>query len=193
MRPFAAGYRFGSRINCSKAYGFICACLTATSIATTFSLAHPMPARPYSYRDDPAVPAFDDSSPIVVFDGLCVLCSSGVAWMMRRDPTGTTRFAVIQDPVPRALYRHYGLDADAFDTFMVLSEGVPYTRWSGVLAAARTMPQPWRGLAAAGRLIPDIIGDRLYDWVQRHRLQWFGSRNVCRRPSEAEKARFLTA
>lgn len=152
-----------------------------------------MPARPYSYRDDPAVPAFDNSSPIVIFDGLCVLCSSGVAWMMRHDASGSSRFAVIQDPVPRALYQHYGLDAEAFDTFMVLSDGVPYLRWSGVLAAARTMPQPWRGLAAVGRLIPDIIGDRLYDWVQRNRLRWFGSRDVCRRPSEMEKARFLTA
>lgn len=151
-----------------------------------------MPAA-YSYRDDPAVPAFDDASPIVIFDGLCVLCSSGVQWMMRHDPSGSSRFAVIQDPLPRALYRHYGLDPEVFDTFMVLSNGVPYTRWAGALAAARTMPQPWRGLAIAGRLIPDAVGDRFYDWVQRNRFKWFGTRDACRRPSEAERARFLPA
>ncbi len=153
-----------------------------------------MPARPYSYRDDPAVPAFDDSSPIVIFDGLCVLCSSGVAWMMRRDPSGNSRFAVIQDPVPRALYRHYGLDAEDL-RYLHGSE----RRRSRIRDGPACSPPPVRCrnpgavLAAVGRLIPDIIGDRLYDWVQRNRLRWFGSRDACRRPSEAEKARFLTA
>ena len=151
-----------------------------------------MPNKPHSYRGDPDVPPFDDTMPLVIFDGLCVLCSSGVQWMLARDPAGSSRFAVIQDPLPQALYRHYRLDPKTFDTFMVLSDGVPYTRWAGVLAAARTMPQPWRGLAAAGRLIPGVIGDPIYDWVQRNRLRWFGSRDLCRRPSAAEMARFLT-
>jgi len=145
----------------------------------------------YSYRDDPTVPAFDDSRPLIIFDGLCVLCSSGVQWMLDRDPAGQSQFAVIQDALPTALYRHYNLDAEAFDTFMVLSKGLPYTKWAGVMAAAQTMPQPWRGLGFAGRIVPAVIGDRMYDWVQRNRLSWFGSRGTCRRPSDAERRRFL--
>ena len=90
----------------------------------------------YSYRSDPTVPVFDDSRPLVIFDGVCVLCSSGVQWMLRRDPDGATQFAVIQSRVPRALYRHYGLDANRFDTFMVLDAGRASTRWSATLAAA---------------------------------------------------------
>ena len=150
-------------------------------------------SRAYSYRDDPAVPSFDDSHPIVVFDGLCVLCSGGVQWMLDRDPDGASRFAVIQDPLPHALYRHYGLDAEAFDTFMVLADGQPYTKWRGVLAAARTMPQPWSALGNLGRLLPAFIGDRLYDWVQRNRIAWFGRRDACRRPTAKEQARFLVS
>lgn len=152
-----------------------------------------MPITRFSYRDDPAVPAFDDTAPIVIFDGLCVLCSSGVAWMLRHDPRGGSRFAVIQDPLPRALYRHYGLNAETFDTFMVLRDGLSFTKWAGVLAAARTMPQPWRGLAPLGRIIPSRIGDLIYDWVQRNRIRWFGSRDACRRPTAEEKARFLSS
>jgi predicted DCC family thiol-disulfide oxidoreductase YuxK len=150
-----------------------------------------MQATAYSYRDDPAVPTFDDTRPIVIFDGMCVLCSSGVQWMLKHDPKGDTRFAVIQDGLPQALYRHYSLDAKAFDTFMVLKDGAPYTRWAGVLAAASTMPQPWRALGVAGRIVPDVVGDRIYDWVQRNRLSWFGERETCSRPEPAEAARFL--
>jgi predicted DCC family thiol-disulfide oxidoreductase YuxK len=146
---------------------------------------------PYSYRSDPAVPPFDDSSPLVIFDGLCVLCSSGVGFMLARDPSGTSRFAAIQEPVPRALYRHYGLDADRFETFMVLRDGLPHVRWRGVLAAAGTLPMPWRLLAGLGRLIPNAIGDRLYDWVQRNRIGWFGARDRCFVPNGAARARLL--
>ncbi|MHA7871565.1 MAG: thiol-disulfide oxidoreductase DCC family protein [Hyphococcus sp.] len=145
----------------------------------------------YSYRDDSSVPAFDDSKPLIIFDGECVLCSSGVQWMIARDPKGDTVFAVIQDAVPRALYHHYGLDPDAFDTFMVLKDGVPHLRWRGVLAAARLMPAPWRWLGQAGRIIPDFIGDAIYDWVQRNRIGWFGARDACFAPDNALQQRFL--
>jgi predicted DCC family thiol-disulfide oxidoreductase YuxK len=152
-----------------------------------------MRGRAYSYRDDPGVPAFDDARPLLIFDGKCVLCSGSVQWMLDHDPRGQTQFAVIQDALPKALYRHYGLDAEAFDTFMVLKDGEPHLRWAGVLAAARLMPQPWRTLGFAGRAVPDFLGDLIYDWVQRNRLKWFGVRETCRRPDAGQASRFLTA
>ena len=146
---------------------------------------------PYSYRSDPSVPSFDDSAPLLIFDGDCVLCSTGVQWMLGRDPTGKTRFAAIQQAIPRALYAHYRLDAERFDTFMVLKDGRPHVRWAGILAAARTLPAPWSRLGAAGRLVPGFIGDALYDVVQRNRIGWFGRRDACFAPSEAQRRRFL--
>ena len=151
-----------------------------------------MCSTPYSYRDDPAVPAFDDTRPLIIFDGLCVLCSNGVQWMLARDPNGSSQFAAIQDPVPSALYAHYGLDAERFETFMVLADGVAHTRWTGVLAAGRTLPQPWHMLACIGRIIPDLIGDKFYDWIQRNRLAWLGSRLTCRVPDASQRARFFS-
>jgi len=145
----------------------------------------------HSYRTDPTVPRFDDSTPIVIFDGHCVLCSEGVQWMLARDLEGTSRFAAVQDPIPRAIYRHYALDPDTFDTFMVLDGGVPYTRWAGALAAARTMRAPWCWLGQVGRIVPAFVGDPLYDWVQRNRIRWFGKRDVCFRPDEKSAGRFL--
>jgi predicted DCC family thiol-disulfide oxidoreductase YuxK len=150
-----------------------------------------MRLEPYSYRADVTVPDFDDSAPLVIFDGHCVLCSSGVQWMLARDPEGSSRFAIVQSPLPQALYRHYGLDAETFETFMVLRDGIPHLKWDGWLAAARTMPAPWRWLGRLGRLVPDFVGDRLYDWVQRNRFSWFGKRASCFLPSASERQRFL--
>ena len=145
----------------------------------------------YSYRADSAVPKFDDRQPLLIFDGLCVLCSSGVQWMLARDPDGSSRFAVIQSPLPRALYQHYRLDADRFDTFMVLSDGVAHVKWRGLLAAARSLPAPWRWLGSAGRIVPNFIGDRIYDVIQRNRLRWFGSRKRCFAPGATTAHRFV--
>ena len=39
----------------------------------------------YSYRNDPAVPAFPDDRPIVIFDGNCVLCSAFAQFILRTD------------------------------------------------------------------------------------------------------------
>lgn len=147
----------------------------------------------YTYRDDPRVPAFDDACLLIIFDGHCVLCAGGVQWMLRHDPKGDARFAAIQEGIPHALYVHYGLDADAFDTFMVLANGRPYLRWRGVCKAGQLMSAPWSWLGHLGWLVPDFIGNRLYDFVQRNRIGWFGARDVCYVPGVETRNRFLQA
>lgn len=150
-----------------------------------------MKTAPFSYRADPAVPAFDDSEPLFIFDGFCVLCSEGVRWMLKRDPKGATRFITVQSTLARAIYAHYGLDPDDFDTFMVLKDGVPHPRYRGWLEAAKTMPAPWRWLGYAGHIVPGFIGDAFYDFIQKNRFQWFGRRDACLVPDDAATARFL--
>jgi len=59
---------------------------------------------PYSYRSDRAVPACDDTAPILIFDDVCVLCSAGVFWMIRRTPDGNQKFMSVKAPLARALY-----------------------------------------------------------------------------------------
>lgn len=80
-----------------------------------------MTRQPYSYRNDPAVPVFDDSRPLFVFDTVCVLCSGGVSYLMRRDDAGKIAFTSAQGDLGQALYRHYGLDMD--ETYLFLANG----------------------------------------------------------------------
>ena len=111
--------------------------------------------------------------------------------MLRHDRKGMCRFAVVQDPVPQALYKHYDLDAKSFTTFMVLQDGMPHTKWRGLLAAAKLMGGVWRALGHVGALLPPPLGNWIYDVVQNNRLNWFGSRDSCYMASDAERQRFL--
>ena len=85
-------------------------------------------AVPYSYRADPAVPAFPDDKALVVFDGVCVLCSGFAKFILKRDKTLAIRLATAQSPLGQALYRHYGLDAVEFESNLVLADGRAYAK-----------------------------------------------------------------
>ena len=51
--------------------------------------------------------------PIFVFDGVCVLCSTGASFIMRHDPQGKVRFLSAQSSLGAAVYAHYDLPLDA--------------------------------------------------------------------------------
>ena len=70
----------------------------------------------YSYRDDPAVPDFADDRPIIIFDGYCALCSGWAAFVLKHDTERRYRLVIAQSDLGRALYVHYGLDPDDYET-----------------------------------------------------------------------------
>jgi hypothetical protein len=81
-------------------------------------------APPYSYRSDPTVPSFADDKALVVFDGVCVLCSGFVRFILKRDRSHAFRLTTAQSPLGQALFRHYGLDTETFETNLVLADGL---------------------------------------------------------------------
>ncbi|HWE75801.1 MAG TPA: DCC1-like thiol-disulfide oxidoreductase family protein [Stellaceae bacterium] len=132
---------------------------------------------PYSYRDDPAVPKFPDDRPLFIFDGVCVLCSSGVRWLAMRDRDGRFRFATAQSSVGRAIYAHYGIDMD--ETYLLLDEGQLYGKSDGYLRVAAILGGFWRAPGGLARIIPRALRDAAYDIVARHRYRWFGKTEYC--------------
>ncbi|WP_425230718.1 thiol-disulfide oxidoreductase DCC family protein [Sphingomonas sp.] len=143
---------------------------------------------PYSYRDDPAVPAFDDSDALYVFDGECVLCSRGAAWLMRHDPAGRIRFTSARGTLGQALYGHYGLPLD--ETYLLLDRGRLYTRTDGFLQVARLFGGWWRA-GLAGSVVPRAVRDAAYAVLARNRLRWFGRSDHCALLTPDQRARLV--
>lgn len=144
----------------------------------------------YAYRRDPDVPAFDDSSAIVIFDGACVLCSSFVQWLLKRDRRRRLRFLAAQTPLGEVLYRHLGLIHGEFETYVLLEDGGARVKSDAALRIFALLGAPWSWLCV-GRLVARSWRDAVYDWVARNRLRWFGVREVCLAPTAAERDRFL--
>jgi predicted DCC family thiol-disulfide oxidoreductase YuxK len=154
------------------------------------SLASRLAEAPYGYRTDPGVPAFPDDKALVVFDGVCVLCSAFARFILKRDRARAFRFATAQSPLGQALYRHYGLDQQNFETNLLVVGGRAYGRLDTLVLTGALIGGRWRLLALL-RLLPHALADRVYDAVAANRYRLFGRRARCMIPPPEWRERFL--
>lgn len=126
---------------------------------------------------------------LMLFDGVCHLCSTSVRIADRLDRAGVLRFTPLQSPYGRALAQTHGIDPDTPSTFVFFDRGEPRLRSDGALALLDRTAWRWLGFLS---WIPRPIRDTAYDWIAAHRYRLFGKAEVCMIPSERLKARFLT-
>ena len=154
------------------------------------SLTGPMAQTAYSYRADKTVPGFDDSRPIIVFDGHCVLCSAWIGFVLKHDHQKQFRFILAQSELGEALYAHYGLKSEDYDTNLLVESGHVREKSDGTLAMFSALGWPWK-LMSIFRIIPTPLRDSIYSLIARNRIGWFGAQEICYLPTPDVKARFL--
>lgn len=143
---------------------------------------------PYSYRADPAVPAFDDAKGLFVFDGACVLCSTGVRWLMAIDRGRRFNVTTTERPLGAALFRHYGQDPDG--TYLLVADGRSWTLSDGYIELARRLGGGWR-LFTVARLVPRAWRDAAYRWLATNRYRLFGTTGQCALLTPEQRAMLL--
>ena len=144
----------------------------------------------YSYRDDPAVPDFDDDHPLVVFDGDCGFCARDIRFLLRHDREARYRFTSCQSELGTALLRHFGYKTDDYDTSLLVEAGRAYAKSDGVIRSVAGLGGAWR-LVSALLIFPRPLRDALYDLVARNRMRIAGRTNACDVPAPEHRARFL--
>ena len=120
---------------------------------------------PYSYRTDPAVPAFPDDKALIVFDGVCVLCSRLVQFAIKRDPDAAFKLCTVQSEIGQALFRHYGLDTNSYETNLVLVDGRAYGKLDSVAVVVQHHPECDFG---------DVVDDHVLGCPGPAHLVWVG-------------------
>jgi predicted DCC family thiol-disulfide oxidoreductase YuxK len=103
---------------------------------------------------------------------------------------GEGRVSAPLPPRGRALYVHYGLDPDEFESNILLSEGIAWFKSEGSIRMAEGLGPPW-SLARLLRVLPPRWRDALYMTMARNRLRWFGRRAVCYRAELGHEHRFI--
>lgn len=136
------------------------------------------PGRSFVRSLSPSAPAMPTTAPLIVFDGVCVLCCGLVRWVMARDRLRRFRFTPAQGALGQALYRDLGLDPADLATNLLVENGVAYGKLRAVVEIAVRLGGAWRA-AVVLRVLPAPLGDWAYDRVARNRYALFGRRQAC--------------
>ena len=136
------------------------------------------------------MPGYDGRHPLIVFDGVCVLCSGFARTVVRLDREERFRFTTAQSPLGEALYRQHGLRTDVYETNLVIVDGVAYTRMDSLVAVMDALGWPWRA-ARILHIMPRRLRDALYGVIARNRYTLFGRKDSCEIPSGALRDRIV--
>ncbi len=145
---------------------------------------------PFSYRQDPQVPRFDDAAPVAVMDAECALCCRGARTIHRLDRTGTVRICPIQTPLGAALLRHYGLEPKDPTSWLFIDKGIAHKDFEAIIYASRWFGG-WGRLATALLILPKPMRAWLYERVARNRYAIFGRGDLCAIPDPTFQKRLM--
>ena len=128
---------------------------------------------------------------IILFDGVCNLCSSSVQRVIANDPAGYFKFASLQSEAGRALLASYRQPAKHTpDSVMLIEDGKVYQQSTAALRIARKMKGAYPLLYPL-LLVPPFLRNLVYQFIARNRYKWWGKQESCWLPAPELKSRFL--
>jgi predicted DCC family thiol-disulfide oxidoreductase YuxK len=143
----------------------------------------------------PQGPLHGEALHLVLYDGVCGLCSRLLQFLLTHDRRGVFAFASLQSSTGRAVVEGLGGDPTELTSFYVLSNY--RTRHSRILARSQAalfvagqLGWPWKA-AVIARILPTGLLNRAYNAIARNRYRVFGRFDQCLAPRPEFRGRFI--
>ncbi|HED09742.1 MAG TPA: DUF393 domain-containing protein [Caldithrix abyssi] len=130
----------------------------------------------------------DKSESIVFFDGYCNLCNTSVDFLLSRDKRKLLKFAPLHGSTAKK--RIPSRLRTGVDSIIFFHNGTFHVRSDAAIEAMALLGRTGKLLRIL-KIIPRPIRDVFYDFIARHRYQWFGKKESCRIPTAEEREWFL--
>lgn len=127
---------------------------------------------------------------IVLFDGVCKFCHASVQFVIKRDRKNQFLFCPIQSEKGQALLSQYGLKDTGLTSMILLQNEKAYRKSDAALRIARQLEMPWP-LLSVFLIVPRFIRNKAYDFIGKHRYQWFGMYDSCWIPDDESRKKFI--
>ena len=128
--------------------------------------------------------------PILLFDGVCNLCSGSVLFVLDRNGKENVSFASLQSEFGAQALKDANLPADYTSSLVLLENDKVYVKSDAALQLTKHLNGLWKA-GSVLLIIPKFIRNPVYDWVAKNRYKWFGEKEVCWVPEPKWKKRFL--
>lgn len=125
----------------------------------------------------------------MVFDGLCVLCSGAVRFVVAHEKDAAFSFAPVQSALGQRVLAALGQPLDGNDSVVVIDDGRSYLKSDALVRLASTLKAPWSWYVLT-RFCPRALRDWLYDRLAQNRYSIFGRYDNCMVPDAALRRRF---
>lgn len=135
-------------------------------------------------------PEVSSYSEIILFDGVCNLCSSSVQFIINRDTRNRYRFASLQSDIGKKLLNKFALPEDALYSIILVRGDSFLERSDAALEIARNLSGAWP-LFYIFKIVPKFLRDPVYNWISRNRYTWFGKKDACWLPTPELSKRFV--
>ncbi len=132
---------------------------------------------------------------LLLYDGDCGLCHAIVQFVLPRDRSRQFHFAALQSAAAARVMAGFGAGPGDQDTFVVVAgyqtpHPVMLIKGRAAVFALTTLGGPWKAASVLG-LLPNVLLDRGYDLIARHRHRLFPLKEECLLPRPEYRARFL--
>ena len=132
---------------------------------------------------------------LVLYDGICGLCSRLLQFLLRHDRRHVFSFASLQSRVGQSMVERNGGNPGELTSFYVIADyqtasSRVFTRSDAALFVAGALGWPWKA-ARLMRFVPQRIRDRVYDVVAGSRYRLFGRYDRCLVPHPEFRNRFI--
>jgi predicted DCC family thiol-disulfide oxidoreductase YuxK len=146
---------------------------------------------------DPArqAPSEARGAHLVLYDGVCGLCSHLLQFLLARDRRAAFDFASLQSATGRAIVERAGGNPLELTSFYVFANyrtpsAQMLTKGRAALFVANELGWPWKSMCML-RVLPSGLLDRAYDLVARNRYRVFGRHEQCLLPRPEFRSRFV--
>ena len=129
-------------------------------------------------------------NPVIVFDGVCNFCNAAVNFVIEHDKAHYFRFAALQSDFGQQIGAEHLEKLPPSGSIMLVDGNAVYYKSDAVLHILKHL-SGWSWLYA-GRWVPAVVRNWLYDVVARHRYLILGRRDACRIPTAQERSLFLS-
>ena len=130
-----------------------------------------------------------NNKPVILFDGVCNLCTGSVQFILKRDKEKKFLFASLQSNYGQNLLKQFNLPANKFNSFILYQDEKIYTRSTAALKMFQQI-RNWKWVKIFW-IVPGFIRDGVYNLIANNRYKWFGQKKECWLPTPELKARFL--
>jgi len=132
----------------------------------------------------------NEEKKIVLFDGVCNLCSSGVQFIIKRDKKNQFLFSSLQSKTGQEYLKQFNLPVDDLNSFILIESNKLFTRSTAALRILKYLPNGWQ-IFYPFIILPKFIRDGVYKWISKNRYKWFGKKEECWIPTVELQSKFL--